>query len=86
MKVIKLSENQYMGFNSEFNKHMIKSNEDEIIMLNNCKLISPDGKIVVFCKENGSVEYSYATMRNVNSDLLNNFKVELIGRPTERMC
>lgn len=82
MKVVKLSQNYYRGFSDSLSKYIIQNSDGDLMLLKECKLISPDGKIVVFCKSGGKFEFSYSTVRNISSDVLDNFKAELTEQPS----
>lgn len=81
MKVIKLDQDRYGGFLPNLKKHVILRGDGDIMLLGEAKLIAPNGEIVVFCKEDGEVEFSYSTVKRFDSITLNNFKSELTEQP-----
>jgi hypothetical protein len=67
MRIVKLSSEQFGGFDRFCNGYKIKTNSGTEIV-RECKVISKDGDKVAFCKPGGIIEPAFATRKRYGND------------------
>jgi len=68
MRIVKLSSEQFGGYQKGLNGYTIRTNSG-VELVRECKVISDDGTRVAFCKPGGRIEPTYATRRKYGDDV-----------------
>lgn len=77
MLIIKTSDYEYVGFNNKL--HTFRSLwRKEVISVANAKIVDTASDVVLFCKPDGTVEPSYATLKKVSPNIVKNVLAKVL--------
>lgn len=67
MRIVRLGQDSFEGFNGDY--YVVRRPDGNVDLVRECKVLSPDGNKVAFCKPDGTIEPSYATVRKHGASL-----------------